>query len=160
MRGKASHIHPHAFRRIRSAEHEIARLQGLGLGYKLGGGRDCGPVPCGYKDFEFGDDGGDCSWLQYRVCHILGVPLKSPLGWTGTLQYEGREGRGKIYTIYIKEPENTEGHTIGCFHHPAKDHWFECGGFDNPQPGDGPTWFHPTEERIAEFPIKRHFEGF
>jgi hypothetical protein len=160
--GRASHIHPEAFARIRKAEHEISRLQSLDGEYTLGGGRNCGSTPCNYRALKNqpGNDVGDCSWLQYLVCHILRVPVKSPIGWTGTLQFEGHSGEGKLYTIYIKEPENTEGHTIGRFHHPAKDHWFECGGRDNPQPGDGVTWFHPTEERIKEFPILRHFEGF
>lgn len=160
MRGSGSHVHPEAFGRIRSAEKEITHLQSLNGRYKLGGGRNCGSAPCSYSSFSQGGYVGDCSWLQLRVCHILRVPIKSPLGWTGTLQFEGEEGEGKLYTIYIKEPENTEGHTIGRFHHPAKDHWFECGGRDNPQPGDGVTWFHPTQERIDEFPIKRHFKGF
>jgi hypothetical protein len=158
--GKASHVSPHAFARIRAAEHEISRLQALDLSYLLGGGRRCGPTPCNHTAFSQGGEGGDCSWLQYLVCHILGVSVKSPIGWTGTLQFEGHSGPGKLYTIYVKEPENTEGHTIGRFHHPSRDHWFECGGSDNPQPGDGVSWIHPTPERIAEFPILRHFEGF
>lgn len=148
------------FAKLRKAEREITRLQALDLQYKLGGGRFCGDSPCNYTKFFHGGDGGDCSWLQYLVCDILDVPVKSPIGWTGTLQSEGHAGEGKFYTIYIKEPELTEGHTIGRFHHPVKDHWFECGGRDNPQPGDGVSWFHPTPERIAEFPIKRHFKGF
>lgn len=156
--GTASHVNPHAFTLIRKAEKEISRLQALDLQYRMGGGRSCGPKPC--RHFNHGAEGGDCSWLQLVVCDILNVPIKNPLGWTGTLQHEGLSGKGKIYTIYIKEPENEEGHTIGCFHHPAKNHWFECGGSDNPQPSGGVTWFHPTPERIAEFPIHRHFRGF
>ena len=146
--------------RIRRAEREISRLQALDLEYLLGGGRNCGPAPCNHRAFSHGGKGGDCSWLQLLVCHILGVPIKSPLGWTGTLVGEGHEGPGRMYTIYIKEPQQTEGHTIGRFHHPDHDRWFECGGRDNPQPGDGVTWFRPTPERIREFPYLRHFKGF
>ena len=151
------------FHRVREAEKEISRLQALDLQYVLGGGRNCTNTRtgiCGAKKFHQGGPGGDCSWLQLLVCHILKVPLDSPIGWTGTLVNEGHKGPGKLYTIYIKEPFQTEGHTIGRFHHPHHDRWFECGGFDNPQPGDGVTWFRPTPERIAEFPVQRHFAGF
>lgn len=150
-----------AFKRIRHAEHECKRLEQLFGTYDLGGGRNCGSKPCDFKNGLYqGKYVGDCSWLQCYICDILGIKLKSPIGWTGTLVNEGLPGHGKLYTIHIKDPFDTEGHTIGQFHHPIRDRWVECGGSDNPHPGDGVTFWHPTAERIAEFPYKRHFHGF
>jgi len=94
------------------------------------------------------------------VCRLLHVNVKDWLGWTGTLASEGHAGPGKLFTIHIKEPFETEGHTVGQFHHPLKDRWVQCGGRDNPHPNKGVTFWTPTQERIAEFAIKRHFPGF
>lgn len=150
-----------AFKKLRHVEHEIKRLELLYGTYDLGGGRNCGPRPCRFEHGLFeGKYVGDCSWLQCLVCDLLGIKLKDPLGWTGTLVKEGHAGYGRWYTIHIKNPFETEGHTIGEFHHPMMHRWFQCGGSDNPKPNDGVTFWKPTAERIAEFPYKRHFAGF
>jgi hypothetical protein len=152
-------IPEHNFHRVRTGEREISRLAALGLYYGFGGGRNCGPHPCG--DYSAGQVGGDCSWLVLRTCYIMGLPIKNWLGSTYSLAEEGSEGKGKLFTIHVKNPPDPhEAHTIMEFHHPGHDRGAECGGSDNPHPRGGPSWFRPSAERIAEFPIKRHFKGF
>lgn len=152
-------------RKIRRGEKAITHLQKLNLIYLLGGARTSNGIvgPRGR-----GVAWTDCSGFVGFILRVIGVKLKSlsPL-WTGTLKDEGEPGEGNVLTLYIKEPLNTEGHVIMRLrHHPrwrkalglaAKWRWAECGGMDNPHPGGGPTWFKPTDARIAEFPIRRHF---
>jgi len=143
----------HAIRRV---EREITRLSGLDLTYTFGGGRNCGTKPCP-------DGPGDCSWFASRLCDVLGVDLKEWLGSTYSLAEEGRSGKGKFLTLMIKNPPDPhEAHVIVEISHgpgtPVRH--AECGGSDNPTPGNGPSWVHMTKERLAEFPIHRHFKGF
>lgn len=147
---------------IRAMEHEVTRLEALDLHYGRGGGRNCGPLPCTYKDYSEGDIGGDCSWLTLVLCAIAHFPIKEWLGYTGTLVSEGEQGHGELFTMHIKDPfeHEGEGHVINEFKHPDHHRWAECGGSDNPSDRGGPHWFKPTPERIAEFPYKRHFKGF
>ena len=155
--------HRDAVRNVRHAEREIKRLELLYGAYDLGGGRRCGDQFCNFKNGLYeGKYVGDCSWLQGLTCEMLGIKLSTPpsLTWTGSLYKEGKAGKGKLYTLFVKDPEDTEGHSIGCFHHHLKDRWFECGGSDNPHPNNGVTFWKPTAERIAEFPYRRHFEGY
>lgn len=154
-------------KRIRRVEKAITRLARMNLIYKLGGARAysgrgeiTGPAGPGAA-------WTDCSGFVLYLLAIAGVNLRWPNGWTGTLAQEGLEGTSPYLTVFLKEPEQTEGHTIlRLRHHPrwrqllgmaARYRWAECGGIDNPRAGDGPTWFRPTEERVTEFPYRRHF---
>jgi hypothetical protein len=153
-------IPEHNYHLLRGAEHTVSRLEHLGLHYGFGGGRDCGNVPCMPRHYQAGDTGGDCSWLAAVLCFKLGQKVSWP-GSTYTLATEGREGEGKMFTMHIKNlADPAESHVIVEFKHPTHTRWAECGGRDNPTPGGGPAWFHPTDARIEEFAIKRHFKGF
>lgn len=155
--------HRDAVRNVRHAEREIKRLELMFGTYDLGGGRRCGDQFCNFKNGLYeGKYVGDCSWLQGYVCELLGIKLSTPpsLTWTGSLYKEGKSGKGKLYTMLVKDPEDTEGHTIGLFHHRFKDRGFECGGSDNPHSGNGVSFVKFTPERLAEFPYRRHFEGY
>lgn len=143
----------HAMRR---GEREISRLMGLGLDYDFGGGRSCGSRPCP-------DGEGDCSWFASRVCDVIGVELKNWLGSTYSLAEEGIEGKGKFLTLMIKNPPDPhDAHVILELSHGkgTKVRHAECGGSDNPTPGNGPAWVNMSSARLAEFPIHRHFRGF
>lgn len=149
-------------KRIRRVEKAITRLSRMGLIYKLGGARTATGIA---EPVGRGLPWTDCSGFAQYLCAIAGIQLRNPAGWTGTLVHEGQGGDSPIFTLLLKEPEQTEGHVIvrlrkrpRWWHLGApKFRWAECGGFDNPKPGDGPTWFRPTESRIAEFPYHRHF---
>lgn len=155
--------HEEKLRRCRRAEKAVTALQAMNLIYRLGGGRGGGHAlwPTGS-----GIAWGDCSWFACLICAIAGIRLKHPDGWTGTLVEEGSDGTSPYLTLFLKEPQQTEGHVIVRLRkRPRPWHrgeprfrWAECGGRDNPHPNGGPTWFKPTPERIAEFPFKRHFE--
>lgn len=151
-------------RRIRRAEKAVSALQAMNLVYKLGGGRGGGHSlwPAGR-----GIAWGDCSWFACLLCAIAGIRLNHPDGWTGTLAQEGEEGVSDFLTLFIKDANSVDGHVIvrlrkrpRPWHRGVpKYRWAECGGRDNPRSGGGPTWFRPTPDRIAEFPIKRHFKA-
>lgn len=141
---------------MRSAEREVSRLMSLELDYSFGGGRNCGQYPCP-------NGPGDCSWFASHICRILGVTLKTWLGSTYSLAEEGVEGRGKFLTLMIKNPPDPhEAHVILELSHGegTRKRHAECGGSDNPTPGNGPAWVNMDSARLAEFPIHRHFRGF
>lgn len=152
-------------RKVRRAEKKTKKLQRMRLGYLLGGARGNPDGITGPRGK--GDDWTDCSGFALYLCRVMGINNENKNGWTGTLVNEGKEGTSPYFTLYLKEPEQTEGHVIIRFrHHPrwrrmfglaARWRWAECGGFDNPNPGGGPTFFKPTESRVNEFPFKRHF---
>ena len=151
-------ISEHNYHLLRAAEHEITRLASLDLHYGWGGGRNCGNVPC--TDYNHGDIAGDCSWLAAVACDKLGRIVAWP-GNTYTLAIEGHEGHGRMFTMHIKNfADPAQSHVILEFKHHKHTRWAECGGFDNPSAFGGPSWFRPSEERVSEFPIKRHFKGF
>jgi hypothetical protein len=146
--------------RVRAAEKDVTRLQRLGLSYAWGGGRDCGYDPCK-------DGPGDCSWFAGAIVNAMGVRLPFPASSLSTysLAEAGLPGHGRYLTLYIKNvpgrPE--ESHVIVGL----RGRFAECGGSDNPHPGDGPGWFHPGElmgltvhQRLSEFTTRRHFHGF
>jgi hypothetical protein len=150
--------------RMRRVERSITELEDLDLIYLLGGARGAHGIepPRGH-----GQEWSDCSGFVLFELAVAHIQTKSPTGWTGTLVSEGSEGLSEYLTVFIKEPEQTEGHTIlRLRHHPGWRHregaaewrWAECGGSDNPHPGGGPTYFKPTDARIAEFPYHRHFK--
>jgi hypothetical protein len=155
-------------KRIRRVEKAVGRLSRLSLIYKLGGARDYNPEHI-LEPSGAGVGWSDCSGFAAYLCAVAGLRLKHPAGWTGTLVEEGKQGTSPYLTLYIKDPYDTEGHVIVRLrHHPrwrralgmaAKWRWAECGGRDNPKSGGGPTWFRPTDERVAEFPYQRHFEA-
>lgn len=132
---------------------------------------------------------GDCSWLASR--NRQHWEPTSPTGTTFTLAVEGEPGSGVEITLMIKNiaGQPDESHVIELwFMDPAlvKQHrlqqWVleqadvpvqipvgalalvsECGGSDNPTPGNGPSFVIPGKEmgmsvsaRLAEFPIHRH----
>jgi hypothetical protein len=141
--------------RIRRVEHEISRLMALDLTYTFGGGRNCGVRPCK-------NGPGDCSWFASRLCDVLGVDLDSWLGSTYSLANEGKPGKGRYFTLMIKNPPDPhEAHVIvEVSHGPGTKHRHaECGGSDNPTFGNGPAWVNMPASRLAEFPIHRHFQG-
>lgn len=151
--------HDRIMHRIRRGEHSTSHLESLELIYLLGGARGAhGITPPIGKGVQW----TDCSGFAIFELAVMGVQLKAPTGWTGTLVQEGHAGVSEYFTLFLKEPEQTEGHVIERRRHrphAGRDEWrwSECGGFDNPKAGDGPAWFHPTPERIAEFPFQRHF---
>jgi hypothetical protein len=152
--------HRHTMVRLRRGERLWSHLEGLGLIYLLGGARENGQIvgPRGR-----GVDWTDCSGGQIYDLRAMGVQLRAPDGWTGTLVEEGHEGTSPYFTLFLKEPFQTEGHVIGRRRHQPRVgsdewRWTEVGGFDNPHSGGGAAWFHPTPERIAEFPYHRHFK--
>jgi hypothetical protein len=161
-------VHEEKLRKIRRVEKAISRLQRMGLLYLRGGARQYDPQRM-LAPTSKGQGWTDCSGLVQYVLAIAGIQLRNPAGWTGTLVAEGEAGTSPYLTLYLKEPEQAEGHVIlRLRHHPrwrrllglaAKWRWAECGGSDNPQPGGGPTWFRPSDGRVAEFPYQRRFEA-
>jgi len=149
-------------RRARRVEKTITKLAAMDLIYLLGGGRATGHISWPATP---GRAWTDCSGFACLLCQVAGIRLNFPAGWTGTLVEEGEEGTSPYFTLFIKEPLQTEGHVIirlrkrprwWHFGQP-KYRWAECGGRDNPRSGGGPTWFRPTAARIEEFPFRRHF---
>lgn len=149
-------------KRIRRVEKAVSRLARMNLLYSLGGARGTHGIanPVGP-----GTAWTDCSGLVLYLLAIAGIRTRYPSGWTGTLVQEGEAGESAFLTLFLKDPEQTEGHVIvrlrkrpRWWHRgEPKFRWAECGGRDNPKPGGGPTWFRPSAERIAEFPYHRHF---
>ena len=159
---KKNQLSPRLRRLIRRGEREITRLKRLRLPYKLGGGRWWN----GLRSGTTANGPGDCSWLAMHICDVLGIHLKDPAGNTVSLAQEGEEGTSPYFTLFIKNPpgEVENEHIILRFRRRRrlfgllpKFKWAECGGSDNPTASGGPAWFRPTEERMAEFPIQRHF---
>lgn len=152
-------------KRIRRVEKAVTKLSHMSLIYKLGGARG-GPNHNAIEN-PIGDGlpWTDCSGFALYLMSVAGIKADNPAGWTGTLVQEGSEGESEYFTLFLKEPENTEGHVIVRLRkHPRPWHrgqtryrWAECGGRDNPKSGGGPTWFKPTKARIAEFPFRRRF---
>ncbi len=157
--------------RIRRVEKTVSRYQRLKLIYQRGGARIYSPVQRIIHAVAAGVPWSDCSGWGLLLAAVADVPLKDPAGWTGTAVQEGEAGESEYFTFFIKDPyeHEGEGHMIVRLrHHPrwrrllglaAKWRWTECGGSDNPQAGGGPTWFKPTDARIAEFPYRRRFPG-
>lgn len=147
--------------RLRRGEHLVSHLEALDLSYLLGGARSSGTHISG--PLGKNDAWTDCSGFELYDRRAMGLMPRYPVGWTGTIATEGHEGSSPYYMVLLKEPEETEGHTIQRRRHkprvgPEVWRWTECGGSDNPHPAGGPTWFEPTAERIAEFPIHRYFK--
>lgn len=152
-------------RKVRRAEKVTKKLQRKRLIYLLGGARGGTRGITGPK--HNGEAWTDCSGFALYLCRVMGIHCEEPNGWTGSLVKEGESGTSPWFTLYIKEPQNVEGHVIIRFrHHPrwrkmfglaARWRWAECGGYDNPTPGGGPTFFRPTESRVKEFTHIRHF---
>lgn len=147
-------------KRIRRMEKAVSRFKAMRLLYNYGGGRVGGRMLAPQRK---GEAWSDCSGLSQLLLAVGGVPLREPAGSTWSLAEEGRAGEGKNFTLFIKNAPGDE-HVIN--RHRRRLHWVpglpkyrwsECGGSDNPQAGGGPAWFRPSEARIAEFPIRRHF---
>jgi hypothetical protein len=160
--------HDQKINHCRRAERTIKALERMGLVYDLGGARGSSEHNGINPPSGSGLPWTDCSGFVLYIMSILGIKAKHPAGWTGTLVEEGEVGASPYFTIYLKEPEQREGHVIirlrkrpRWWHLGKPKHrWAECGGNDNPHPDDGPTFWTPSKERIAEFPYQRHFREF
>lgn len=156
------------FTKIRRVEKAITNLQKMGLLYLWGGARLNGHMT---PPTTNGQGWTDCSGF---VEYLLAVAnISNHAGSTFSLATEGQEGRGEIFTLFIKNEPVHDAHVIIRLRkRPRPWHfgktryrWAECGGSDNPRPGGGPSWFTPgakqgrrPEDRIAEFPIHRNFD--
>ncbi len=161
-----------------NAVADLVALIAKGMAYLWGGGHvtpaDAGP--------------GDCSWLASR--NIQHFDPSIPTGTTYTLALAGLEGLGVQLTLMIKNIAGRpdESHVIERWRMPKSliEHYdlskwvveweadrafavlySECGGSDNPTPGNGPSFFIPglemgmsIESRVAEFSEHRHVKGF
>lgn len=160
--------HKKKLERCRNTEKVIKHLSLMNLIYRLGGARGSSRHNGIHGPISPGQEWTDCSGFALFIMSILGIKAENPGGWTGTLVKEGEAGESDYFTLFIKEPFNTEGHVILRLRkRPRPWHfgvpryrWAECGGMDNPKAGDGPTYFRPTKARIAEFPYHRHFPEF
>lgn len=159
--------HTQKIKHLRRAEKAITNLSRMNLVYSLGGARAGAKEHNGVNSPSGnGLPWTDCSGFALYIMSIVGIKAHNPGGWTGTLVEEGYEGESQYFTLYLKEPQQTEGHVIVRLRKrpkwwhlgKPKYRWAECGGRDNPTAGDGPTWFRPTKSRIAEFPYHRHFK--
>lgn len=138
---------------VRRMEHAIKHTAKLPLIYDFGGGRVNGRIIAPPSSGTWTDCSGYDCWLAA----VLGVTLKNPAGNTTSFLEEGEKGRGKYVTFLIKEipGQPDESHMFV----EVRGRYAECGGFDNPDPGGGPSWFHPSAARLDEFPHHRHFKG-
>lgn len=147
-------------KRIRRIEKGISTVARRHLIYSYGGGR-------GSSHMENPPASGswtDCSGLAQWCCQIGDIRLKNYVGSTWSLAVEGETGTSPYFTLFIKNNPGDE-HVIIRLRRRGRvrralfgEHrWAECGGSDNPQAGGGPSWFRPSDARIAEFPIHRFF---
>jgi hypothetical protein len=174
-RWRKAHKTPPVTKEESSAIHGLIRLIAKGMAYAWGGGH---VTPAN-------DGPGDCSWLASWLRQKW-EPI-SPTGTTYTLAEEGLPGFGDILTLMIKNIPGRadESHVIERWELPKAlidelklGRWVvewkadtgilysECGGSDNPTPGNGPSFFIPGEgmglsvaARLAEFSEHRHPQG-
>lgn len=159
--------HQHKLQKARRIETAITSLMRMGLVYNLGGARFNGRITAPQHN---GEAWTDCSGCGLYVKQVANIPSANGAGNTVSMAEEGKEGYSDYLTFFIKNPPgevDNEHVIIRLRKRPRPWHrgvpkyrWAECGGSDNPKSGGGPTWFKPTAERIAEFPIRRCFEGF
>lgn len=166
-KGKNSTGKAGAMTRVRRMEEMAKHLSTLGLYYSYGGGREDGRIVDPVK----GKPWTDCSGGATYLLDIGGVKLRNGAGSTWSLAQEGSEGVGANFTLFIKNDPGDE-HVICRFrlrpkpwHSGEPRHrWWEVGGTDNRHPQGGPSFFTPgagmgltIAQRVAEFPIHRHF---
>lgn len=145
---------------IRKVEKGAKRVSRRSLIYSYGGGRGATRM----HDPPVSGSWTDCSGFAQWLCQISGIRLKNYVGSTWSLAEEGRAGTSPWFTLFITN-EAGEEHVIIRLRRKwsatrkifGEFRWVECGGSDNPTLGEGPAFFHPTPERIAHFPIHRHF---
>lgn len=156
-------------KRVRRMEKAASRLQRMRLIYVWGGGRGTGAMSA---PTTTGQGWSDCSGFAQYLCAVAGIELKNPVGSTWSLADEGQPGVSTVFTLFIKNPPGDEHVICRMRKRPRPWHfgktkyrWVQCGGSDNPSSGGGPSWFTPgkgmgltPEQRIKEFPIRRHFE--
>ena len=137
--------------KIRDVINEVDRLVKLRLPYVFGGGHWT-PAPV--------NGPFDCSSFASRLWQMLEPGLST--GTTYTLAEEGVEGEGDYFTLFINNvPGRPDwSHVIVRIKDGNTYRWCQCGGRDNPAPGGGPSWFHPTPARIQEFQTRRHPKGY
>lgn len=140
---------------VKSLEDGIRFLISKHMAYEWGGGR-CGPACF--------NGPGDCSWFG-SWCWDREVGGEQ-VGTTYTMAAWGEPGYGKVLTVHIYDGDPANAHECISIDpkglgrtDPSVLLWAECGGDDNPTPGNGPSWFHPTQARIDHFSIKRHPVG-
>lgn len=139
----------------------VSKLSRRRLFYGWGGARQ-GGIVVGPK--RAGEAWTDCSGLALYLARVAGIPLENGAGSTWSMASEGEAGTSPYMTWFIKNTTVEDAHVIirlrkrpRWWRRSPAYRWAECGGYDNPSPGGGPSWFEPTEARIAEFPIHRHF---
>lgn len=106
----------------------------------------------------------DCSGFAQWLCEVGDIRLDNYVGSTWSLATEGEKGTSPYFTLFIKNNPGDE-HVIVRLRRRRRlggllpeFRWAQCGGRDNPQAGGGPSWFRPTEARIAEFDTHRRFK--
>jgi hypothetical protein len=153
--------------RLRRIEKATKRLHAMNLIYSYGGGRSGGHISTPVA----GQRWTDCSGFATHILDVAGIKLKNDAGSTWSLENEGLPGKGTFLTLFIKEAPGDEHVIVRLRKRPRPWHlgmtkyrWVECGGTDNPDPAGGPSFFTPGSgmgltpaQRIAEFPIHRHF---
>jgi hypothetical protein len=144
---------------IRRVEHSIKRLAAMDLIYGWGGARVGGPSPHIAAPAGKGLAWTDCSGLGLYEIAVVGFRLENPIGNTTSLLTEPRlaKGRGRWLTFLIKEipGQPDESHMLI----EVRGRHAECGGFDNPSAGGGPSWFKPSAARLEEFSHHLHIPG-
>jgi hypothetical protein len=159
--------HAGALHRVRRMEVRAKHLTTLGLFYDYGGGRVDGHIATPVRNEKW----TDCSGGATDLLDVGGIKLRNDAGSTWSLAQEGEEGEGEYFTLFIKNAPGDE-HVICRFRERPKPwhrgeprhRWWETGGTDNRSSRGGPSFFTPgagmgltIAERVAEFPIHRHF---
>jgi len=146
--------------RIRRIEKAITLVARRKLIYSYGGGRGATHM----YDPPASGSWTDCSGFAQWLCQVGDIRLSNYVGSTWSLADEGTAGTSPYFTMFIKNTPGDE-HVIVRLRRRTRlgrkvlgeFRWAQCGGRDNPNPGGGPSWFRPTNARIAEFPIHRKF---
>lgn len=149
-------------RTIRKIEKAAKLVSRRDLRYAYGGGRGATRM----TEPPLSGPWTDCSGFFMWLCQKAGVHLKNYVGSTRSLAEEGMAGTSPWFTAFIKNNPGGDEHIIIRLRRKwlasrllfGEFRWVECGGSDNPSLLEGPTFFHPTPERIAEFPIRRYFK--
>ena len=148
-----------AIRRIEKGAKLVSRRN---LKYAYGGGRGATRM----IDPPASGEWTDCSGFAMWLCQEADVHLHNYVGSTWSLAEEGSEGESPWFTMFIKNnPEGHDEHIILRLRRKwlierkifGEFRWVECGGSDNPTLLNGPTFFHPTPDRVRQFYIHRKF---
>lgn len=134
---------------------EAIRDTKLGLHYLWGGGHLPGD-PAAHPNGPWDCSGWALHLLATVVEHVNGSGMNT-IGFMNAARSKSNgleEGEGRWITFYVKDD-----HMVTRVVFRGRTYWMQCGGSDNPKPGDGPTFWHPTPERIREFTFHCHPKG-